>query len=241
METETGNILKELWLAARVLTGEGVMDGFGHVSARGPRRDGHYHMLCDNAAGPFDAARFVELDSESDPVAPGAPTPSMERFIHGEIYKARPDVAAIVHTHAPALIPFGLCATPLRPLYHMCGFLAQGAPVFDTARDAGTTDLLITSPQVGRLLAESLGERALVLMRGHGAAVVGSSIREAAFRAVYAALNARLQPIAQQLGDPTFLSMEEAAKADELHRSVLDRPWRFWVKQWCGNKQRERC
>lgn len=135
---------------------------------------------------------------------------------------------AIVHTHSPALIPFGVSQTPLQPLYHMSGFLAAGAPVFDIQHEHGMTNMLVQNNELGRSLALSLGKSALVLMRGHGATIVGHSIKEAVFRAIYATINAHLQPTAMQLGDPKFLDHEEAAKADELHRAVLDRPWDYW-------------
>ena len=143
---------------------------------------------------------------------------------------------AIVHTHAPALIPFGVSAIPLRPLYHMCGFLEDGAPVFDIRREHGPTNMLITSRELGQALAASLGGRAVVLMRGHGATVVGTSLKEAVYRAVYATLNAQILPIAMQLGQPTFLDPEEARLADALHHhhAVLDRPWERWLEKHRG-------
>ena len=121
--------LEELFAANRILAGEGVIDGFGHVSVRNPIQSDHYFMTRSNASGPVDEAGVVELDAQSNVIRPVDVRPSIERFIHGEIYRARPDVMAVVHTHAPALIPFGVSATPLRPLYHMCGFLEAGARV----------------------------------------------------------------------------------------------------------------
>jgi len=226
-------LLEDLFLAARILVNEGVLDGFGHVSVRNPDQSGNYMMLRDNVESKMDEGHVIELDRDSKPVRPNGPPPSIERFIHGEIYRARPDVAAIVHTHAPALIPFGVSATPLRPLYHMCGFMENDVPIFDIAQDHGVTDMLVTSPKVGHSLARCLGQCALVLMRGHGATVVGASLKEAVFRAVYAKTNAQLQPIALQLGTPKYLSAEEARKADELHRRVLDRPWEYWKSKIC--------
>src|SRR5580658_602810 len=193
MTVESQRTVEELTLATRILVNEGVIDGFGHVSARSADHGDRYYMVCDNSVEAAVAGNFEELDSESNPVSSGSGKPSIERFIHGEIYRARPDVGAIVHTHAPFLIPFGVSATPLQPLNHMCGFLARGVPVFDIARENGITDMLVTNHQRGRSLARSLGKSALVLMRGHGATVVGSSIKEAVFRAVYATVNAQLQ------------------------------------------------
>ena len=223
--------LEELFAANRILAGEGVIDGFGHVSVRSPLQPDHYFMTRSNAGGPVEESGVVELDAESDVIRPVDVRPSIERFIHGEIYRARPDVMAVVHTHAPALIPFGVSPTPLRPLYHMCGFLAASAPVFDIRKDYGMTNLLITRADLGRALAATLRNCAVVLMRGHGATVVGSSVKEAVFRAVYTMVNAQLQPIAMQLGEPAYLAPEEARLADELHHAVLNRPWEYWLEK----------
>lgn len=223
-------IFEELILATRILANKGILDGFGHVSARSTSRPDHYYMVRDNATEVTDGTGIMELDIESNPVSPDSRRPSIERFIHGEIYRARPDVRAIVHTHSPHLIPFGISKTPLKPLYHMCGFLDCGAPIFDIALEHGDTDLLVTSREKGQSLARSLGGSALVLMRGHGATTVGFSVKEAVYRAVYATLNAQLQPVAMQLGEPKYLSSTEASAADELHKKTLDRAWNYWVK-----------
>ena len=230
METNSQSIFEELILAARILADKGVLDGFGHVSARSNSRPDHYYMVCDNAAELADRTAIMELDLESNPILQESRQPSIERFIHGEIYRARPDVHAVVHTHSPYLIPFGVSKTPLMPLYHMCGFLDQGVSVFDIALDHGDTDMLVSSHKKGQSLARSLDESALVLMRGHGATAVGSSIKEAVYRAIYATLNAQLQPIAMQLNEPKYLSHSEALAADELHKKTLDRAWSFWTK-----------
>jgi ribulose-5-phosphate 4-epimerase/fuculose-1-phosphate aldolase len=229
MESLNAEVLDELRMATRVLVREGVLDGFGHVSVRCPGESGRYFMLRSNSGEAIEDGRYAELTLDSEPVRQDGPRPSIERFIHGEIYRARPDVKAVVHTHSPALIPFGVGKTPLRPLYHMCGFLPPAVPVFDIRHEHGMTNMLVTTPLIGRSLAKALGTTAMVLMRGHGATLVGSSLREAVFRAVYATINAQLQPIAMQLGGPTYLAPEEAAQADELHRFTLNRSWDFWV------------
>ncbi len=229
--SSTQQTIEELFAANRILVGEGVIDGFGHVSARSPTQPDHYFMTRSNSGGPATEDDVLELDADSNPVRSSGPRPGIERFIHGEIYRERPDVTAIVHTHAPALIPFGVSTVPLRPLYHMCGFLAEGAPVFDIRKKHGMTNMLITDGKLGRALAASLGPHAVVLMRGHGATVVGTSVPEAVYRAVYTTLNAQLVPVAMQLGEPTYLHPAEATLADELHHAVLFRPWEHWLKK----------
>jgi len=228
MHNNIKECLDDLVIATRILVNEQVIDGFGHVSVRNPEQPDRYFMTRDNFGGFNEENYIIELDLDSNPCKHNEIKPSLERFIHGEIYRVRPDVNAIVHTHSPALIPFGVSKTPLQPLYHMCGFLAAGAPIFDIQHNHGMTNMLVQNNELGRDLALSLGKSALVLMRGHGATIIGSSLKEAVFRAVYATINARLQPIAMQLGEPKFLNHEEAVKTDELHHAVLDRPWDYW-------------
>ncbi len=220
--------IDDLVIATRILVNEQIIDGFGHISVRNSNRPECYFMTRDNLAGTDSQDYIIELDPDSNPCDPNGPSPSLERFIHGEIYRARPDVNAVIHTHSPALIPFGVSKTPLQALYHLCGFLAAGAPVFDIQHQHGMTNMLIQSSELGRSLALSLGNSAVVLMRGHGATIVGSSVKEAVFRVIYVTINAQLQPIAMQLGEPKFLELEEAVKADELHHAVLNRSWDYW-------------
>ncbi|WP_394846754.1 class II aldolase/adducin family protein [Pendulispora brunnea] len=231
MSVSVQRTVDELRAATQILVGEGILDGFGHVSARLPDRPDRYFMLPSNLDGVSADGGALELDADSNPIRSGDARPSIERFIHGEIYRQRPDVLAIVHTHAPALIPFGVSDVSLRPLYHMCGFLEDGVPVFDIRNEHGVTNMLVTSPEIGQSLAASLGGRAMVLMRGHGATIVGTSLKEAVFRSVYATLNAQLQPVAMQLGQPTFLDPGEAKLADALHHAVIERPWAYWMKK----------
>jgi HCOMODA/2-hydroxy-3-carboxy-muconic semialdehyde decarboxylase len=241
MNSKAKGLTQELLLATQILASEGVIDGFGHVSVRNPDRIGNYFMLHDNCGLNIEDGQVIELDRESNPINPDGPRPSIERFIHGEIYRLRPDVGAVVHTHAPPFIPFGVSTTPLQPLYHMCGFMNGGVPVFDIAKEHGMTNMLITEHKFGRSLASALDQSALVLMRGHGATVVGASIKEAVFRAVYATVNAQLQFVAIQLGNPKYLTDEEAVKADELHQLVFDRPWDYWMKKSTKNRRSKVC
>jgi HCOMODA/2-hydroxy-3-carboxy-muconic semialdehyde decarboxylase len=154
----------------------------------------------------------------------------LERFIHAAIYRARPDVKAIVHSHSPAVIPFGVTGTILRPVYHMSAFLGAGAPVFEIRNGAGMTNMLITDNKLGDALAKSLGDATVVLMRGHGSVAVGDSILQVVHRAIYTEVNARLQAEAARLGPINFLTPEEAAKADAQTDSMasISRPWELW-------------
>jgi HCOMODA/2-hydroxy-3-carboxy-muconic semialdehyde decarboxylase len=153
----------------------------------------------------------------------------LERFIHSEIYKARPDVMAVVHTHSPGVIPFTVTQVPLRPMYHNTAFLAAGAPVWDIRKDFGETDMLVRDPAIGKSLAERLGDKSVVLMRGHGDVTVGPNVKLAVFRAYYTDVDAKLQSQALALGgEVNYLTPGEGAKADTVNSLVLDRIWNLW-------------
>jgi HCOMODA/2-hydroxy-3-carboxy-muconic semialdehyde decarboxylase len=229
-------LLEDLVAASRILADQGVVDGYGHVSVRHDRDPNRYLMSRSLAPALVTAADIMEWDLDSVPVDPRGRTGFIERFIHGEIYKARPDVKAVVHNHSPSLIPFGVTATPLQPLYHMSAFLGGGVPVFDIKTAAGdSTDMLVRNPALGRTLAQTLGARPVALMRGHGAVVVGPSVQIAVFRSVYTEMNAKLQAQAMALGGPvTYLDPEEARKASANVGGTIDRPWQLWKQKAVG-------
>jgi HCOMODA/2-hydroxy-3-carboxy-muconic semialdehyde decarboxylase len=177
------------------------------------------------------AGDIVELNLDSTPVSPGTPNSYLERFIHGEIYRARPDVIAVVHSHSAAVIPFGAVpGATLKAISHMGGFIGEGAPVFEIRNTVPASDMLVKTPELGAALAKSLGKHGMVLMRGHGATMVGHSIRQAVYRAIYAELNARLQSEALRLGEPNYLTREEAAGAALANDNNMDRAWDLWVR-----------
>ena len=229
-------LLEDLVAANRILVDQGVLDGYGHVSARHDRDAGRFLMSRSLAPELVTAADVLEYGLDSEPGAAGGRTSYLERFIHGEIYRARPDVRAIVHSHSPSVIPFGVTGAPLRPLYHMSAFLAGGVPVWDIRAAAGDSDMLVRTPALGRSLAQALGARPVVLMRGHGAVVVGASLPQVVFRSVYTEVNARLQAQAIALGggNVTYLSAEEAARAESAVAGTLGRPWELWKRKILG-------
>lgn len=224
------SLVNELVLANHILADQGVVDAYGHVSIRDPRNPNHYLLASHLAAGVVTAANILEYDLDSNPVRPDAPAGYTERFIHGEIYRARPDVMAIVHCHAPDLIPYGVTGTPLRPIYHMGAFLGEGVPVFEIRNAGGVTDMLIRNSALGRALAQTLGDKPAALMRGHGAVVVAASLHVVVGRAYYMNLNAKLQSQAIALGGPvTYLEQEEARKA--APQDGYERSWNLWKHQ----------
>jgi ribulose-5-phosphate 4-epimerase/fuculose-1-phosphate aldolase len=229
-------LIDDLVAANRILADQGVVDGYGHVSVRHPADPQRYLMARSIAPELVTAADVMEYDLDSTAVDARGRTSYLERFIHGEIYRMRPDVKAIVHNHSPSVIPFGVSTAPLRPLYHMSAFLGGGVPVFDIkAAAGGPTDMLVRNAALGRALAVTLGSRPVALMRGHGAVVVGPTIQMAVFRSVYTEMNARLQAQAMTLGGPvTFLDDEEARLAGGSVGGTVVRPWELWRKKALG-------
>ncbi len=226
-------LIDDLVAANRILVDQGVLDGYGHVSVRHPADPSRYLMARSVAPELVTAADIMEYDLDSTPVDGRGRTTFIERFIHGEAYKARPDVRAVVHSHSPSVIPFGVSAVPLRPLYHMGAFLNGGVPVFDIrAAAGGPSDMLVRSPALGAALARTLGARPVALMRGHGAVAVGPSLPHAVFRSVYTEMNARLQAQAMALGGPiTYLDPEEARRAEASIDGTIGRPWELWRRR----------
>jgi HCOMODA/2-hydroxy-3-carboxy-muconic semialdehyde decarboxylase len=224
--TESQTVVEELVFANRILANEGVLDGYGHVSVRNPADPTHYFLASAGAPALVEAADITEYDLDSKPLTNTSSTGYQERFIHGEIYMLRPDVMAVIHCHCPEVIPFGDTSVPMRPMYHMGYFIGEGVPVFDIRKTAGITDMLVSTSELARALAQTLENKSAVLMRGHGAAVAASSLHLVVGKAYYLNLNARLQLQALQLGggNVTYLDPAEAKKAAQNY----ERSWDFW-------------
>lgn len=220
--------VSELVLADHILAEMGVLDAYGHVSVRDAHNPRRYLMSRAIPAATVTAADIVVYDLDSNPLNARPQDTFWERYIHGEIYKTRPDVIAVIHSHAPEVIPFSVTGVPLRPMIHMAGFLPQQVKVFDNRPLFGQTDLLIRSPEIGHALAQTLGADPMILLRGHGAVVVGSSLHVAVGRAYYMTVNARTEQQAIALGgkDVTYLSPQEAEKA--APQDGFERAWTLW-------------
>jgi ribulose-5-phosphate 4-epimerase/fuculose-1-phosphate aldolase len=214
-----------LAIANEILFDHDLNDGYGHVSVRNDADPGRFVMVRDLAPGAIDPDDAIEFDLEGDPV-PGRAGRCKERFIHSEIYKARPDVTAVVHTHAVEMILFSVVSEKLRPIYQMSAFLGAGAPVFEIRDLPERGDLLVSDAVRGLALAQTLGRDAVVLMRGHGASIVGATLEEAIYRTIYAAQNARLQVDAARFGGATYLDEHEIASID--HGNSYAKAWHFW-------------
>jgi ribulose-5-phosphate 4-epimerase/fuculose-1-phosphate aldolase len=228
------DVIRDLVDANHILYRLGVVDGFGHVSVRHPGDASRFIISRSMAPALVGESDLMCIGLDGRPVAQDAPTPYLERFIHGEIYRAREDVVAVVHSHSAAVIPFGVVpGATLRPVSHMGGFIGEGAPVFEIRDTAGqNSDMLVRNNELGAALAASLGKHNIVLMRGHGSTVVATlNVRQAVYRAAYAEMAARLQSEAMKLGSPVFLSAGEAAGAALANDQQQDRAWNLWKRE----------
>jgi HCOMODA/2-hydroxy-3-carboxy-muconic semialdehyde decarboxylase len=223
--------VEDLVAANRVLADHGVLDGYGHVSVRSPQRPDRYLLARSIAPASVTADDIMEYDLDSNPVDQRGRAMYLERFIHGEIYRARPDVQAVVHNHSPSVIPFGVTSVPLRPLYHMSAFVGEGIPVFEIREVGGpATNLLVRDRPLGQALARTLGGKPAALMRGHGCVVVADNLPLAVGRSVYLEINARLQVQAIILAGPggsvTYLEPGEVKAASAVND--YKRAWDMW-------------
>jgi ribulose-5-phosphate 4-epimerase/fuculose-1-phosphate aldolase len=221
--------IDDLVAANRILADQGVLDGYGHVSVRHPGAADRYFLSRSKSPAIITPEDIMEFDLASDPVDQQGRLMYIERFIHGEIYKARPDVNAVVHSHSPTVIPFSVTTVKLRPICHMSAFLGEDVPNFEIRDCDGMTDLLIRNAKHGAALGRSLGHNNVALMRGHGNVCVGPNIMTAVYRAIYTEVNARLQAQAIALGGPIkFLEPEECDLITGRRDTNFQRPWAMW-------------
>jgi HCOMODA/2-hydroxy-3-carboxy-muconic semialdehyde decarboxylase len=228
-EAPPSDLVDRLVYANRILYDQGIVDGLGHVSVRHPTQEGVFLLSCNRAPGLVKRQDIVCYDLDGNAVSQTTERPYLERFIHSEIYRARPDVVAVVHSHSPSVIPFAITHNPLKPVFHMSGFLGSGSAHFEIREAAGNSDMLIRSAYLGEALAKSLGKHNCVLMRGHGSTVVGTSLEQVVYRAIYAEVNAKLQLAANGLGEISFLNEEEAQLASDMNDGQIPRSWNLWV------------
>ena len=226
------SVIDDLVVANHILVNEGVLDGFGHISVRNERNPEHFLIARSMAPGLVTAADIVSCDLEGNVHDEQGRHTYVERFIHSEIYRSRPDVMAVIHSHSPAIITFGVTGARLRPICHMSGFLGAQVPVFEIRHAGGeNTDLLIRNQALGKALAKDLAGNSVALLRGHGNVVVGHSIQQVVFRAIYTENNAKLQSEAMRQGEVNFLTDGEAEATSRMTDEHLDRPWQIWKKR----------
>jgi ribulose-5-phosphate 4-epimerase/fuculose-1-phosphate aldolase len=234
MSDDLNHLKDELTTANRVLANHGVLDALGHVSVRNPLQATQY--IISRSLGPelVTPADLQEFRFDGTEVHGDSRAAYAERAIHAAIYAARSDVRAVCHNHSPSVIPFGIVDVPLRPVFHMAAPIGGDIPVWDIAAEFGDTDLLVRSAAQGASLATALGDRRVVLMRGHGCAVAGATLQEVVFTCVYLEVNARLQLQAMSTGrEPKYLSRGEVelATATLLQPLTQERTWTTWSRR----------
>ncbi len=232
-------LIDKLVTANHILYDHEVLDAWGHVSVRDPERPDRFWMARSIAPAFVTAPDVMEFDIDSEPVDRRGRKVFDERFIHGEIYRARPDVRSVVHHHSPNVIPFANSDAKLRAMLTSTGFLRDGAPVFNLRDVEGGGQILITNRKQAAALAAALADRGMALLRSHGAVVVGDSVEQIVWRGIYAEKNAKLQWQAMQMGHVYFLTPEEAAHSEATSPPNPERSWNLW-KHEADKKARER-
>lgn len=224
-------LIEDLVYANHILYQQEVLDGFGHVSVRSDKDPTHFLMARSMAPALVTTADIMEYDKEGEPVDARGRNSYVERYIHAAIYRVRPDVKSVVHSHSPDIIPYSVTGTTLRPVYHVSAFLRLGAPIFDTQEGFGDTDMLIRDNKLGDGLAKVLGNSGIALIRGHGFVAVAESTQVAVYRSIYTQLNARVQAEGMKLGTIKYLTPGEAVKAQAITEGTVGRPWELWKSQ----------
>lgn len=225
-------VIEELVTANRILAHEGVVDSFGHISARHPNDPKRFLLSCARAPDLIESQDIMEFDLDGTAIEGEGRSPYLERFIHGALFEARSDIQSVVHNHSPSIIPFGVSTTRLKPISHTAACAGHEVPVWDIGDRFGDTSLLVEDMTMGRDLANRIGSGRAALMRGHGATIVGRDIRHAVYISIYLELNARLQQLAMQLGGVKYLSKGEVdIHLADKRTSGIDRAWQNWCKR----------
>jgi len=224
------NLIEDLVAAYRILAEHGVIDAYGHVSARSERDPNRYLLSRSLAPELVMPEDIMEYDLDSNPIDAQGRESVRERFIHGEIYKARSEVNAVVHNHSPSVVPFSVTTVAMRPLFHMAAFVGDGVPNFEIRDAEKGTDLLVKTPYLGQALARTLGKSPAALMRGHGSVTVGESLARAVGRSIYLEMSARMQLQAIAIAGPggkiTYLDEEEVRAS--IPAQDYKRAWPLW-------------
>lgn len=223
--------IRDLVLANRVLAREDVIDGFGHVSVRHPTDPNRFFLSRSRSPEVVTRDDIMEFDLDGTLVSEDHRRPYAERFIHGAVYMARPEVNAVTHHHARSVIPFSLTGRPLRPVFHMASVAGADIPVWDSRPEFGDTNMLIDSLEMGRSLAAAMDERRAILIRGHGAVCAAPDLRGVCMVSIYMKDNAELILRTLPLGEPAYLSPGEIDKTSAmlLGEMPLARAWDYWT------------
>ena len=221
--------IRKLVMANRILGHEGVVDAFGHISVRHPDRPDRYLLSCSRSPELVKTADIMEFDLDSNPVDARGRAPYLERFIHGTVYQARPDVMSVMHNHSYEIIPFGVSKMPLRPIFHSAGRLGGTIPVWDIRKKFGDTNLLVVNNELGLDLVACLANNTVALMRGHGCVVTGPTVETTVLTSIYLRINARLQIDAMHMGEVTYLSPGEIELSSQRNKPKVgdERAWEY--------------
>jgi len=233
--------LEDLVAANRILAEHGVIDAYGHVSLRSPREPQRFFLARAIAPETVQVEDVLEYDLDCQPIDARGRDSVLERFIHGEIYRARPDVMAVVHNHSPSVVPFSVTRVKMRALFHMASFVGDGLPNFEIRDVQKGTDLLVRNPKLGAALAKTLGKKSAALMRGHGSVTVGENLPRAVGRSVYLEMSARMQLQALLLAQGGRIQyLDEAeVKASALVQDYK-RAWPLWREKALARAKAER-
>ena len=230
--------IDDLVAANRILATEGIVDAFGHISVRHPENPDRYLLSRSRAPQCVEADDIMEFTLDGDPIHPRGKAPYYERFIHGALYKSRPDAISVIHSHSQAIIPFSVADERIRPIMQNCSVIGREVPVWDSRAKFGDTDLMVTNMDMGRDLAEAIGLNPTALMRGHGSVAVGPSIRRAVFNAIKLQESANFQKEVARFNKVTYLSDGEIDQclallknADKKPLGGIDRAWEFWCSR----------
>jgi len=231
--------LEDLVAAYRILAEYGVIDAYGHVSLRSPSNPQRYYLARSLAPERVQLEDMIEYDLDSNPLDARGRDSVTERFIHGEIYKVRPEVMAVVHNHSPSVVPFSVTGVPMRALWHMAAFIGDGLPNWEIREVRKGTNLLVGDGVLGASLAKTLGSKPAALMRGHGSVTVGESLPRAVGRSVYLELSARMQMQALALSDKVNYLDEAEVKAS-MPLQDYKRAWPMWREKALAKAKAER-
>ena len=223
----TEELLDDLVAATRILAEHGVIDAYGHVSVRSPDDPKRFFLARAIAPETVQREDILEYDLDAQALDARGRDSVNERFIHSEIYRARPDVIAVVHNHSPSVVPFSVTGVKMRALFHMASFIGDGLPNFEIRKAKKGSDLLVRTPQLGAALAKSLGKSPAALMRGHGSVVIGENLQRAVGRSIYLEMSARMQMQALLLSKRiTFLDAAEVKASAPVQD--YKRAWPLW-------------
>lgn len=233
---------EDLVAAYRILAEHEVIDAYGHVSVRSPRDPNRYFLAGHRAPELVTEDDIIEYDLDSHPQDARGRESVRERFIHGEVYKARPEVTAVVHSHSQSVVPFSITTVQLRAIFHMAAFIGDGLPNFEIRDAQKGTDLLVKTPYLGQALAKSLGGKPAALMRGHGAVIVGENLPRAVGRSIYLEMSARMQAQAMTIAGPggKISGLDEAEVKASVPVQEYNRAWPLWRAKALARLKSER-